>query len=200
VNGSGALGSGGGAIAYSIAIAPVAFTGARTVAITNGTSDYSFPFTVAPSAAALTSVLPSGGCRGGSYALQVVGTGTHWVQGVTTASLASGIAINCFNNSPFSNSCHPRARASVTMWRSIRKRTSVRGVPLSKRTSMTNGARRFRCTNDKVRNGFNLLTRHSEFLDQFVDTHVLKVLEHRRNRHPLAGDALHSRALRPIER
>jgi hypothetical protein len=61
----------------------------------------------------------------------------------------------------------------------------------------------------EFQNSLNLLPRHAEFFHQLVNAHILKVLEHRGHGHPgafkhpcaaaLTGDALHGRALGPIE-
>jgi len=72
-------------------------------------------------------------------------------------------------------------------------------------TKSGSGGWRLRRTRCELQDGLNLLTGYSEFLHQFVDVHILKVLEHRRYRRPrspeyprtatLAGDALHGGAL-----
>ena len=94
INGPPAVTGGGAFIDFSISILPTAGLGARTVVITNGTSDFSFPFTVLPSSATITQVAPASGKQGNSYALQMTGSNTHWVQGTTTANFGSGITVN----------------------------------------------------------------------------------------------------------
>ena len=94
VNGPPTVTNGGALIDFSISIAPTAAAGGRTVTITNGGSDYSFTFTVLPSTAAITLVNPTSGKQGNSYALQVTGSNTHWLQGTTTASFGPGITVN----------------------------------------------------------------------------------------------------------
>ena len=44
------------------------------------------------------------------------------------------------------------------------------------------GGGHFRRVRGELQDGFHLLTRNSEFLDDFVNAHVLKVLENSRNR------------------
>ncbi len=61
----------------------------------------------------------------------------------------------------------------------------------------------------KLQNRLHLFARNAELLHQFVNAHVLKIVEHQRNRRTraaknprtaaLARHALHGRALRPIE-
>ena len=77
-----------------ITIAATAAAGGRTATLTSDGKDYDFAFTVLSSSAALTSVTPHSGLQGSSVALQVTGVNTHWVQGLTFASLGGGITIN----------------------------------------------------------------------------------------------------------
>jgi hypothetical protein len=67
------------------------------------------------------------------------------------------------------------------------------------------GGRRVRSVRSELQDSLNLLAGNPEFLDQFINAHVLQVLEHRGNgssrtpENPCAaaftGDALHSRTL-----
>ena len=66
----------------------LATTGPRTVILHAGGTDFTFQFTVTPSAAAITSVSPGSGPQGGSPSVTVTGSNTHWVQGTTTAMLS----------------------------------------------------------------------------------------------------------------
>jgi hypothetical protein len=73
-------------VTLNISIAWVASTGSRTGTLTFGSTNYNFPFTVTPSAAAITSLSPSSGPQNTTQAITVTGSNTHWVQGTTTAS------------------------------------------------------------------------------------------------------------------
>ncbi len=66
----------------NIGIAGIAATGARTATLTSNNTNYSFSFTVTPSAAAVSGFTPNSGNQGASVALQVTGYGTHWVPGL----------------------------------------------------------------------------------------------------------------------
>ena len=67
----------------------------------------------------------------------------------------------------------------------------------------------FRALRRKLQYGLNLFASNSEFLNQFIDAHILKVLEYSRNRYAgppkhngaasLAGNAFKRRTLRPIQ-
>ncbi len=81
----------------TIGIAPVAYTGTRSVILstlalgTDFATDLPFSFSVLPGAATITSVAPTSLIAGKSYQLQVQGSGTHWVQGLTTASVGGAV-------------------------------------------------------------------------------------------------------------
>jgi hypothetical protein len=77
-----------------ISIDPTAFTGGRTGILSSNGANYNFAFTVNASNAALTAAIPNSGLQGASVALQVTAVNTHWVQGLTSASLGSNIAVN----------------------------------------------------------------------------------------------------------
>jgi 6-phosphogluconolactonase (cycloisomerase 2 family) len=81
-------------VTANISIQNVAIIGTRTVILSNNGINLSFVFTVQPNAAAITIVTPPTGLLGSSVALTVAGSGTHWVQGTTTASLGLGITVN----------------------------------------------------------------------------------------------------------
>ena len=78
----------------NISIANTAFAGGRTGILSSNGTDYRFTFTVSKSNTALISVVPNSGLQGASVALQVLSANTHWVQGLTFASLGSGIVVN----------------------------------------------------------------------------------------------------------
>ena len=81
----------------TLGIAPVAYTGTRSVILstlalgTDFATDLPFSFSVLPGAATITSVAPTSLIAGKSYQLQVQGSGTHWVQGLTTASVGGAV-------------------------------------------------------------------------------------------------------------
>ncbi len=89
----------------TIGIAPVAYTGTRSVILstlalgTDFATDLPFSFSVLPGAATITSVAPTSLIAGKSYQLQVQGSGTHWVQGLTAASVG-GAVVNRVTISP----------------------------------------------------------------------------------------------------
>jgi len=61
---------------------------------------------------------------------------------------------------------------------------SVTGVPLSKSTRISGIIWRgkggsLQAVGDEFKNGFDLLPRHAEFFYEFVNAHVLKILEYR---------------------
>jgi hypothetical protein len=101
----------------------------------------------------------------------------------------------------------PPAGAGLRDCRMLKQITRQRarravGVPSSKENQhLTARYRRFRAVSGELQDGLDLLTRDAEFLHQFIDAHVLKVLEHRRNGSPgspenpcsadLARDAFH---------
>lgn len=74
-------------VKVNITIANTAFAGGRTASITTNGSIFNFNFTVNSSAAAITGISPTSGLQGASVAIQVTGVNTHWVDGLTAASL-----------------------------------------------------------------------------------------------------------------
>ena len=74
-------------VKVNITIANTAFAGGRTASITTNGSIFNFNFTVNSSAAAITGMTPASGLQGASVAIQVTGINTHWVDGLTAASL-----------------------------------------------------------------------------------------------------------------
>ncbi len=81
----------------TLGIAPVAYTGTRSVILstlalgTDFATDLPFSFSVLPGAATITSVAPTALIAGKSYQLSVQGSATHWVQGLTTASVGGAV-------------------------------------------------------------------------------------------------------------
>jgi hypothetical protein len=83
------------------------------------------------------------------------------------------------------------------------------GVEQNEDLRTPRGRTDFHAVRSELENGVNLLARQSEFLHEFIDAHVLNVLEDGGNRcsrafeYPcaaaLAGNAFHSGALRPID-
>ena len=71
----------------NITIANTAFAGGRTASLTSNGTIFNFSFTVNSSAAAITAINPTSGYQGASVAIQVTGVNTHWVDGLTSASL-----------------------------------------------------------------------------------------------------------------
>ena len=71
----------------NISIANTAFAGSRTASLTSKGTIFNFVFTVNSSAAAITGITPSSGLQGASVAISVTGVNTHWVDGLTQASL-----------------------------------------------------------------------------------------------------------------
>lgn len=71
----------------NISIANTAFAGGRTVSLTTNGTIFNFIFTVNSSAAAIIGIAPSSGLQGASVAISVKGVNTHWVDGLTQASL-----------------------------------------------------------------------------------------------------------------
>ena len=87
----------------NISISNTAFVGGRTASITTNGTIYNFEFTVNSSGASITSVTPASGIQGASVALAVTGSGTHWANGLTFASLGGLIVVNRVSvNSPTS--------------------------------------------------------------------------------------------------
>jgi hypothetical protein len=79
----------------TIGIDNTAVTGPRTVILSSNGTELSFVFTVLPSAAAISGpITPASGTLGNSYHVQVNGSGTHWVQGTTGASLINPLIPN----------------------------------------------------------------------------------------------------------
>ena len=77
-------------VTVPIQVSCTAQTGARTGDLTSGSSDFPFAFTVPPSNASITSVVPDSGPQGGALiSLKVTGINTHWVQGSTQAVFPS---------------------------------------------------------------------------------------------------------------
>ncbi len=71
----------------NISIVNTAFAGGRTASLTSNGTIFNFNFTVNSSAAAITGINPASGLQGASVAIQVTGVNTHWVDGLTQASL-----------------------------------------------------------------------------------------------------------------
>ena len=67
---------------------------ARALTITTLTEQVSLPdqLCVSPGAAAIATVSPNAGPQGSTLTVQVTGSNTHFVQGITTASFGAGIA------------------------------------------------------------------------------------------------------------
>ena len=78
----------------NITISPTAFTGARTVTVTTLTEAVHNSFAITAGPAVLTTVGPNGAQQGQqNLSLTVTGQGTHFVQGVTSASFGD-ITVN----------------------------------------------------------------------------------------------------------
>jgi hypothetical protein len=71
----------------NITITNTAFAGGRTVSLTSNATIFNFNFSVSSSAAAITGMSPASGLQGASVAISVTGVNTHWVDGLTQASL-----------------------------------------------------------------------------------------------------------------
>ena len=79
----------------NILVSPTAFTGGRTVTVTTGTEVVINAFSVTAGPAALTALAPNTAQQGQSNLnVLVTGQNTHFVQGVTTASLGGGVIVN----------------------------------------------------------------------------------------------------------
>ena len=71
-------------VTIPIQVSCTAQAGTRTGDLTSGSSSFPFSFTVAPSAAGISSVVPGSGPQGGSLvSLKITGVNTHWQQGTT---------------------------------------------------------------------------------------------------------------------
>ena len=75
----------------SAAIGYYAFTGSRTVTLSSNGANLQFSFNVLPDSAVITSIDQTSLLAGKSYHLHVLGAGTHWVQGLTTASFGPSL-------------------------------------------------------------------------------------------------------------
>lgn len=72
----------------NISIDNTAFAGGRTASLTSNGTIFNFNFTVnASPTAAITGISPTTGYQGASVAISVTGVNTHWVDGLTQASL-----------------------------------------------------------------------------------------------------------------
>ncbi len=81
-----------------IQVSCTAQTGVRTGDLTTGSSDFPFSFSVPPSNAAISSVVPDSGPQGGSLiSLKVTGANAHWQQGSTQAVFPSPYPPICPN-------------------------------------------------------------------------------------------------------
>jgi hypothetical protein len=76
-------------VTANLQIEPVASTGDRTGTLSSGGTNLPFSFRVQSSNASIASVSPSNGPQGATIDVTVTGQGTHWQQGVTTASFTS---------------------------------------------------------------------------------------------------------------
>jgi len=77
-------------VTVPIQVSCIAQTGGRTGDLTSGGSDFPFSFTVTPSNAAISGVVPGSGPQGGALiGLMVTGVDTHWQQGTTQAVFPS---------------------------------------------------------------------------------------------------------------
>jgi hypothetical protein len=71
----------------NIGILNTAFAGGRTASLTSNGTIFNFNFTVNSSLASITGLNPASGLQGASVSIQVTGANTHWVDGLTQASL-----------------------------------------------------------------------------------------------------------------
>ncbi len=83
------------AASLNVTISPTAAVGVYTLGMTTGAQLVQANFTVNASSAAIASIAPSSEPQGfGAVALVVTGSGTHFANGTTTASITGGITVN----------------------------------------------------------------------------------------------------------
>ncbi len=86
----------------TISIQNTAIPGTRAVMMTSGPTNLSFSFSVLPNAATISTVTPAALVSGGTFRLTLTGTGTNWVQGVTTVLFGGGTVNRVTINGPAS--------------------------------------------------------------------------------------------------
>ena len=88
----------------NITVSPLAYVdntcnpSGHTITITTGAEQVSIPgsFCLGRSGAQVTKVYPSIGAQGTTLSVTVTGSGTNWVNGITTANFGSGITVSTF--------------------------------------------------------------------------------------------------------